>query len=102
MIWPGMTAPDYQGLDDASLGRVRPTLRLEAEALIAEVALRAQRLGVQTLLEPAPQSPEHCCGRGCDRCVWLFFYSEVMCWRDASMQRIATANGASSTSSVAD
>ncbi|MDQ5877689.1 MAG: hypothetical protein RLZZ592_30 [Pseudomonadota bacterium] len=97
MIWPAMTAPDYSGLDDQALRQVRPALKLEAEALIAEVIRRAQQQGLQDQLDPAPQSPVHCCGRGCSNCVWIYFYSEVMFWRDAALARHTTAEGASCT-----
>ena len=95
MLWPSMTAPDYSGLDDQALRQVRPALKLEAEALIAEVLQRAQRRGVHAA--PAPESPIHCCGRGCSNCVWLYFYSEVMFWCDAVLDLLTTENGASCT-----
>lgn len=85
MIWPVMTPPDYRGLADAALAALQPALKVEAEALIAEVRRRAADHGVQERLEDAPEAPISCCGRGCSNCVWLYYYGEVMFWRDGAM-----------------
>ena len=55
-----------------------------AQALVAHLQGLAQRRGVvlDTVLRPAPPVPTTCCGRGCNGCMWEYYFTALKQWRD--------------------
>lgn len=55
-----------------------------ANALVAHLQGLTLRRGIDlgTVLRPPPPAPTSCCGRGCDGCVWVFYFAALHQWRD--------------------
>ncbi len=63
-------------------------------ALSMEAYLRAQALrqgvDLDTVFRPPPSAPNSCCGRGCEGCVWGYYFTAVQQWRDEVCKLLAT------------
>lgn len=45
-------------------------------------ALQAQAADLGLTLPEPPPHPTTCCGRGCEGCVWIDWYTEVARWQE--------------------
>ena len=53
-----------------------------AQALVAHLRQLAQCHGIEldTALRPPPIVPTTCCGRGCNGCVWEYYFAALLRW----------------------
>jgi hypothetical protein len=49
---------------------------------------------VQTGVFEKPQEPDpnHCCGNGCNNCVWINYYEKLKIWEEKAGEKNATNN----------
>jgi Oxidoreductase-like protein, N-terminal len=57
-----------------------------ARECFAQLNLLAQENGV--MLRQTPLEPQHCCGRGCNGCVWEGFFHAAHYWIDDAVDTI--------------
>jgi len=67
---------------------VAPTSLAEARALI-EAILAAATHRRRAVPPPPPEpDPGICCGRGCERCVFVAYYEALRAWRQRALYTI--------------
>jgi hypothetical protein len=76
---------DLQQLSDLPLNDAT-SARLVFEHLLA----KAQAQGVS--LRATPPEPQHCCGRGCNGCVWEGFLMAAQYWVDDAIELLGHHN----------
>ncbi len=88
----------FQGKQQARFVRHDPAvLALQdlatAQALIAYLRAVALRQGIEldSALRAPPIMPNTCCGRGCNGCVWEFYFAALMRWRDDALALLSGA-----------
>ena len=77
----GKTQPRFVRHD---ILKLVPADLFTAQALVAHLHGLAQKKGLalDTMLRPAPPVPTTCCGRGCNGCMWEYYFAAVRQWRD--------------------
>jgi hypothetical protein len=65
-----------------------PSTLAEARALIETILAAAMQR--QRAVPPPPPEPDahNCCGRGCERCVFVAYYEALRAWRQRALYTI--------------
>ena len=54
----------------------------EARAEVERLQARAQARGIALPVPPEQQEESVCCGRGCDPCMFTYYFDALDAWRD--------------------
>jgi hypothetical protein len=64
------------------------TTLAEARALIGTILATAQQRKRAVPPPPPEPDPGICCGRGCERCVFVAYYEALRAWRQQALYTI--------------
>lgn len=67
----------------------------EARAEIAGMQRLAASRGAVLAAPPEMPDPRTCCGRGCDPCMFTYYFEALQTWRETSLRTLAVAPSAS-------